>query len=180
MRFVKQFLALAAVLAAVVTRPAAPHAGERGKGRTEVTSVLVELTPPRDRDEERGKEVILLWEPAMDRGTAFGFPYPDGRKAWEFTCDTFKVPGLEVKIDKRRTDELRCKLAKLKTGVTVVVLGLNYHKKLQRGSWWFEVHGIPPRPGGLRLLGKVHVLIEEDPAAPCPAGKNARPGKGSR
>jgi hypothetical protein len=182
MRFSKEFLAFAGLLAAGVLLSAASHAGERGKDPVETTNTLVELTPPGDRDAEYRKEVVLCWETAADEGSVFAvsgdFTPPDVSENKEGIRQTFQVPGLAVEIDKQRTEELARKLAKER--VTVVVLTLTYHRKLQTGSLSFGVHGIPPRSGGLRLLGKVRLLIEEEGGASPPEGKNARPGEGFR
>jgi hypothetical protein len=180
MRFLKRFLAVVGLLGVGVFLSAAPHAGERGKERVEATSTLVELTPPRDKDDVWRKEVVLCWEAAVDKGSRFAvndsFTPPDLGKDKQANWELFQVPGLAVEIDKRRTEELACKLAGER--VTVVVLALSYHRKFQAGSWSFGVHRIPPRSGGLRLLGKVRVLIEEDKAKPS-GQKNARPGEKS-
>lgn len=181
MRFPKRFSALLALLAGGVVLAAAPQSGERGKDRVESTSVFVELMPPKDRDEIWGKEIILCWDTAVDKGSRFGFAANGGFTPPDLSTEgyreTFQVPGLAVEIDKRRTEKLSHKMAK--EGVTLVVFRLTYHRKLQTGSWAFGVHSIPPKTWGLRLPGKVRLLIEKDSAAP-PDGKNARSRERSR
>jgi hypothetical protein len=179
MQVLKRLIALIGLLVFGIALPVGPHAGERGKGPVEVTSVLVELTPPQGQGEER-KEIVLCWEAAVDKGSVFGFAANGGDTppglGHEGYRETFQVPGMAVEIDKRRTEELGRKLANER--VTVAVLTLTYHRKLQPGTWSFCVHSIPPSAGGLRLLGKVHVLIEGGTGTPSPQ-KNARPGEKS-
>jgi hypothetical protein len=179
MRVPKRLIALVGLLVFALAVLAGPHAGRRGKDPVEVTSALVELTPPEGEGLER-KEVVLCWETAVDNGSVFavneGPTPPDQGEDKQARWDTFQVPGLAVEIDKQRTEELGRKLAEER--VTVVALALTYHRKLQTGSWTFGVHSIPPRPGSLRLLGKVRVLIERSTATPL-LPRGTRPGERS-
>jgi hypothetical protein len=177
MRVLKRLLALVGLLAFGIALLAGPRAGQGSKDPVEVTTELVELAPPQGESEE-GKEVVLCWETAVDKGSKFavndGYTPPDLSENKQANWEAFQVPGLAVEINKRRTEELNRKLARER--VTVVVLGLSYHRKLQTGSWTFGVHSIPPRPGGLRLLGKVRVLVDANLAPPS-GQKNDRSGE---